>query len=230
MEISEAIRNRRSIRGFKPEPIPRKVMEEMLEDCRWTPSASNTQPWELAVLSGKVLEEFKDRLIEKVKVEWDTKNLKFRSINSDIPYPTLYEPYLKRAIELRGSIDSYQFPPGTPGLDEKRHSYLMYGGRLYGSPNAIIIYTDKAICPKAILDLGIMVQTIALAAFARGLGTCLMTMPIGWPEIVRDLLKIPESKLIGLAIAIGYPDMKAKVNSFKRTREPLSAFTHWYGD
>ncbi len=229
MEDIETIRNRRSIRSFKPDPIPRKVLAGILEDCRWSPSASNTQPWELAVLGGKVLEEFKSRLLERVKAEWDTTRLAYRNINPDIPYPVLMEPYSKRAADIRNRIDSHQFPPGTPGLDEKRHSYLLYGGRLYGAPNAIIIYTEKSICPKAILDIGLMAQTIALAAFARGLGTCLMAMPVNWPNILRDLLKIPESKLIALVIAIGYPDMQAKVNTFERTREPLDAFTHWYG-
>ena len=58
MEVIETIRNRRCIRSFKPDPIPRKVLEKILEDCRWAPSASNTQPWEFAVLGGKMLDEF----------------------------------------------------------------------------------------------------------------------------------------------------------------------------
>jgi len=74
-----------------------------------------------------------------------------------------------------------------------------------------------------------MAQTIALAALAYDLGTCLMTTPVAWPEILRELLGIPESKLIALAIAIGYPDGEAKVNTFERTREPLETFTHGYG-
>jgi len=229
VEVIPTILDRRSIRSFKPDPVPRKVLEELLETCRWSPSASNTQPWEFAVLGGEVIEEYKDRLIEKVKAEWDTTNLKFKNINPDIPYPELFEPYLQRAMAIRTRIDGHQFPPGTKGLDEKRAAYLLYGGRLYGAPNAIIVYAEKSICPKAILDLGIMVQTISLAAHAYGLGTCLMTMPVVWPDIVRELLGIPESKLIALAIPIGYPDTEALVNTFERTREPLDAFTHWHG-
>lgn len=228
MDLNEAIRTRRSIRAFKPEPVPREVLDRFLEDCRWAPSASNTQPLELAIVSGKTLEELNSRLVEKVKAEWDSSRLGFRSIHPDIPFPELYEPYLSRARSLRARIDSHQFPPGTPGLDEKRSTYLHFGGRLYGAPHGIFIYTDKAICPKAVLDLGIMVQTMSLAALSYGLGTCLMTMPVGWPELLRDLLKIPESKLIGLAIALGYPDPSARVNSFERVREPVSSFVHWF--
>jgi hypothetical protein len=180
-------------------------------------------------LGGKVLEEVNTRLIHKIAEEWDADRLAFKTFRPDIPYPDLPEPYRQRATQVRGCIDSHQFPPGTPELEKKRAAYLLYGGRFYGAPNAIIVYTERSICPKAILDVGMMAQTIALAALAYDLGTCLMTTPVAWPEILRELLGIPESKLIALAIAIGYPETEAKVNTFERTREPLEIFTHWHG-
>ena len=70
MEIIEAIRSRRSVRSFKPMPVSKKVLEEVLDASRWAPSGSNTQPWEFAVLGGKVTEEVNSRLIEKVETEW----------------------------------------------------------------------------------------------------------------------------------------------------------------
>jgi nitroreductase len=229
MEVIDAIRSRRSIRSFKSDPVPREVLEDLLEVSRWAPNASNTQPWEFAVLGGKVLEEVKNRLVEKVKAEWDSSRGGFRTTNPDIPFPALPEPYVSRAVTLKAQIDGHQFPPGTGDLENKRHSYLLYGSRFYGAPNAIILYTEKSICPKAILDIGIMAQTIATAALSYGLGTCLTSMVVFWPKIYRDLLGIPESKLIALGIAIGYPDEEALVNTFKRTREPLNAYTQWHG-
>ena len=229
MEVIEAIRSRRSIRSFKPDPVPREVLEELLDVCLWAPSASNTQPWEFAVLGGEKIEEVKDNIIETIKEHWDTSLLKFKDIAPDIPYPELPEVYLQRALAIRTRIDSHQFPAGTKGLDEKRAAYLLYGGRFYGAPNAIIVYTEKSICPKAILDIGIMVQTISMAAPAYGLGTCLMSMPVIWPGILREMLGIPESKLIALAIAIGYPDDDAVVNTFERNRESLDTLTKWHG-
>jgi nitroreductase len=229
MNILEAIRSRRSIRSFKPTPVSKRILEEVLDNSRWAPSGSNTQPWEFAVLGGKVMEEANVRLAQKVKTEWDTDRLTFKTFIPDIPFPEFPEPYRQRAINVRNRIDSHQFPPGTPDLDEKRTTYLLYGGRFYGAPNAIIVYTERSICPKAILDIGLLSQTIALAALAYDLGTCLMTTPVAWPEIMRELLGIPESKLIALAIAIGYPETEAKVNNFERTREPLEVLTHWHG-
>jgi nitroreductase len=229
MELIEAIRTRRSIRCFRPEPVRKGVLEEILETCLWVPSSSNTQTWEFAVLGGKVLEELNDLVVEKVKTEWDTENLTYKNVTVDIPYPTLPEPYRRRAMDLRETIDRHQFPPDTPHLEEKRYNYLLYGGRYYGAPNVIIIYTESAFCPRAVLDIGILSQTIALAALAHELGTCLMSMPISWPEIVREHLGLPETKLIAQAVAIGYPDTEADVNNFERLRDPLDTFVKWYG-
>ena len=229
MEIIEAIRTRRSIRSFTPDPVPKKVLEEILEISLWAPSSSNTQTWEFAVLGGKVLSELNDLVVEKVKVEWDTSKLTYKNVSVDIPYPDLPEPYLRRAMDIRDRIDRHQFPPGTPHLDEKRSNYLLYGGWYYGAPNVIIIYAERSLFPRASLNIGIIAQTIALAALAYELGTCLMSMPISWPEIVREHLGLPETKLIAQAVAIGYPDIKAEVNNFERTRDPLDVFVRWYG-
>lgn len=221
MEAIESVRSRRSIRSFKPDPVPRDVLEELLETCRWAPSSRNTQPWELFILGGKVLEEIKDRLAEKVKTKAE--------YNPDIPLPDLPEAYQKRALEARDSIGAQQFPPGTDNLKAKRAEFWVRGGRFHDAPNAIILCVEKALCPKAIFDAGIMAQTIATAAPAYGLGTCLMALPIYWPDIFRELIDIPESKLIALGIAVGYPDPDAAINNYPRHRVSLEAFTHWHG-
>ena len=221
MEVIEAIRSRSSIRGFKPDPVPREVLEELLETCRWAPSPRNTQTWELAILGGKVMEEAKARLAEKVKAKADA--------NLDIPDPDPPEPYLQRAREKMHAVDAYQFPPGTENLDAKRAEFWLKGGRFHDAPNGIILYTERVLFPYVILDVGIISQTVCLAALAYGLGTCIMRRPIHWPDMLRELLGIPESKLIVGAIAIGYPDPEDITNSAPRSRVPLDVLTHWHG-
>jgi len=221
MDIREAIVNRSSVRGFKPDPIPRNVLAELLQTCLWAPSTWNMQPWEFAVLGGEVMEKVKVRLEEKTRMGAD--------IDPDIPEPELFNPYLNRRTELMASIDTHQFPPGTDMLHEKRAAYLLKGARFHDAPNGIILYTEKALSPSVIFDIGIMTQTIALAALDYGLGTCIMARVLFWPDILRELLGIPKSKLIVMGIAIGYPDPEASVNVVPRTRESLDTFTHWHG-
>ncbi len=62
MEVTAAIRSRHSVRAYKPDPVPRKVLEELLEVCIRAPSWANSQPWEFAILGGKVIEEVKKKL------------------------------------------------------------------------------------------------------------------------------------------------------------------------
>ena len=162
MEVIEAIRIRRSIRSFKRAPVPREVLEDLLRTCRWAPSARNTQPWDLVILGGKVMEEVKARLTDKIKAKTEP--------NTDIPIPDLPEPYSQRAIEQRDRVDMAQFPLRTEGLDEKRAAYWITGGCFHDAPTGIIICMERALYPKMLFDVGIMAQTICLAATNYGLG------------------------------------------------------------
>ncbi len=167
------------------------------------------------------MEEVKARLTEKVKMDVP--------FNLDIPLADWTGPYLQRELQLREDIDTAQFPPGTERLDEKRQEYFARGGRFHDAPNGIILCTERAHSPKSLIDVGTLAQNICLTAFAYGLGTCLMGRVVRWPDVLRELVGIPESKLIVLGIAIGYPDPDAAINNFTRSRQPLDGFVHWHG-
>lgn len=225
MEIVEAIRMRRSIRAFKPDPVPRKVLEELLDTSRWSPSGSNMQTWEFSVLGGKVLEEVKCGITKELSIGWDAKLHKQTNANPDIPEPTWPEVYVRRRLAVMPNVDRH--PSQDQG--QKQFDFRLHGGRFYDAPNAIIVYADRVICPKAIVNIGLMTQTIALAALNYGLGTCIMSMPVYWPDVLRDMLGIPKSKLIALSIAVGYPDMEAPINCIERVRESSNIYTRWHG-
>jgi hypothetical protein len=180
-------------------------------------------------MAGKVLEEVKTRLAEKIGKEWDRDICKFRNVYPDIPQPTLTGPYQQRSRDIRTRINSYPLPSHAQGLDRQNDPYMLYGMQFYGAPCAIIILTDKGLYPKSMFDAGLIADTLCLAALDYGLGTCLMTAPVYWPDMLREVLSIPESRHIVLSIAIGYPDPKASINNFERPRQPVNAFTHWQG-
>jgi nitroreductase len=219
MEIIDAIKTRRSIRSFKSEPVPRKVLEELLATSRWSPSGSNTQPWKLYVLGGGVLERVKQELAKKAGNQG----------RPDIPYPPMPEPFSGRQKTLMQLMDSYNYPPGTEGLKEKRAAQRLSSGQLFHAPNAILVTVEREISPRSFLGLGMLAQTICLAALNYGVGTCIMSMAVFWPQIYRDLLKVPDSEIIAFAIALGYPDGEARINNFPRTREPLESNVSWWG-
>ena len=98
-----------------------------------------------------------------------------------------------------------------------------------GAPNAIIVYMDRALNlhPNMLIGIGAMAQTFCLTALAHGLGTCVLGSR--WTSVLRELIDIPESKIILHAIAIGYADSEARINNFPRTRLPLESWVHWQG-
>jgi nitroreductase len=226
MDVLEAIRTRRSIRVFKPDPIPKEVLQELLDVSRWAPSGGNVQPWHFEVLAGKLLDKAKARLVEKAKT-WDGNN--YMNINPDLPrtgpYPKLL---ISRTQYLRALTDAIRYPPGTKNLEAKQLEYRENMLRFFDAPNAIIVCADDR-GPSAILSIGVVTQTICLAALAYGLGTCIMGIPVLWPEIFRQLLNIPKDRAIVTTIAIGYPDLGTAINKFPRPREPLNNLVEWHG-
>jgi len=226
VEVIEAIRQRRSIRSFKPDPIPRQVLEELLDACRWAPSGGNVQPWHFAVLGGQDIDKVKARLEETGRGSWD--GMMFTDMKPDFRRKGGYPESLISRVETQRERMNSVFSPEGEDLEKQRDEFMYKMLRFFDAPNAIIIYTDDA-SPTALIDIGIVTQTICLAAHAYGLGTCIMGYTVMWPDIYRELLGIPEGKPIATSMAIGYPDYEAPINNFPRPREPLDVLTDWHG-
>lgn len=227
MEIIEAIRTRRSIRSFKPDPVPREILEELLDACRWAPSARNAQPWRFAVLGGETFEKVKAKLEEKANASWDGND--YRDVNPDFPRTAPHpESYLAHAQALSNVLQASVFSQDDNDIEQKREALRAARTRFCDAPNAIIIYSDDT-CPTVLNAIGMVTQSICLGALSYGLGTCIMGLPIRWPDLYREMLGIPEDMPIAISIAIGYPEPDVLLNNFTRSREPLEAMTEWHG-
>ena len=227
MEIIEAIRRRRSIRSFKPEPVPREILEELLDACRWAPSARNAQPWRFAVLGGEFFKQVKNRLEEKANASWDGKD--YRDVDPDFPRTAPHpESYVRQAKAIREALQAAVLSADGSDNEEKIEALRATRLRFCDAPNAIVIYTDDR-CPTVLNGIGIVAQSICLGALAYELGTCIMGLTVRWPELYREMLDIPADMPIAISIAIGYPEPNLKLNNFTRTREPLETMTRWYG-
>jgi nitroreductase len=226
MDVIEAIRTRRSIRAFKPDPVPKKVLQELLDVSRWAPSGGNVQPWYFEVLSGQSLAKVTSQLVQKAKT-WDGRG--YVDTKPDLPrtgpYPKLLAP---RRQQLQTLLNPIYYPRGTKDLETKQLERREDMLRFFDAPAVVMICTDDR-GPTSMVSIGTVVQTICLAALAYGLGTCIMGIPVLWPEIFRELLNIPKDRAIVTSIAVGYPDLGAPINAFPRPREPLDNLVEWYG-
>jgi nitroreductase len=226
MDVIEAIRTRRSIRVFKPDSVPKKVLQELLDVSRWAPSGGNVQPWYFEVLAGESLAKVTARLVEKATT-WDGHD--YPNTKPDLPRTGPYSKLLApRRESLKALQDPIYYPPGTKNLEAKRLEHREHMLRFFDAPTAIIVCADDR-GPNSIVSIGAVTQTICLAALTYGLGTCIMGIPVLWPEIFRELLNISKDRAIVTSIAIGYPDPGAPINTFPRPREPLDRLVEWHG-
>ncbi len=220
MKVTEAIRLRKSIRGYKPDPVPQKVLMEILDTASRAPSACNTQPWQVIVITGKVLDD-----VRKGNVEMLTSGKEFSPDIEPKPYKGIYR---RRQVEL--AVQIFEIMGIIREDKEKRAQWFEQGFRFFDAPAAIIVLTDASIAqPMAMFDLGTFCQNICLAALDYGLSTCIEDQGTLFPDVSRKVLGVPDSKKIIISIAIGYADPEFPANNLETKREPVENFTAWYG-
>ena len=222
MDVIEAVKKRKSIRGYKPDPVPKEILERILELASHAPSAMNTQPWEFAVLTGQVLENVRQSNVdllnsgvppnpEHVVVNWPKESI-----------------YRQRQVNLAKQLFQLMDIPRED--KEKRAKWLERGFRYFDAPAVVIIFTDRCLSESGpLLDIGASIQTICLAALHFGLGTCIEDQGVAYPQVLKQHAHMPESKRIIAAIAIGYPDWDFPANKIETEREPIKNVTTWLG-
>lgn len=219
MDTIEAITTRKSIRAFKNYPVPKRVLMKVIEVSLRAPSFGNSQPWEFALIGGDVMAELKSNLAQNV--------IAGKSPNPDMPEATFSEEYLGRIKQSGKRL--FELLNISREDKHKRSQWAQTQARAFDAPNGLIIYIDRQLPAWSILDVGIVIQTIILTAHEYGLGTCVQAALAQYPDILRKILNIPETKLIVCGIAIGYPDPGALVNQFISDRLPLNTFVKWHG-
>jgi nitroreductase len=219
MELAAAIKGRRSIRKFKQQDVPKSIITEILEEARWSPSWGNTQPWFLHVLTGKTLASFKEMNLRKT--------LAGEAILSDVPMLEKWPEAMKaRYMELGKVVLSAQ---GIKREDkESRDKYYQSMVRFFDAPCMILACISRDnLVEYQMLDIGLITQTICLAAHNKGLGTCIMAAAARYPAETRKIAAIPDDKRIVVGIALGYADTSFPLNSIERERAKLSEFVYW---
>lgn len=219
MDIRTAVRERRSIRKFKADEVPEKTINEILADGSWAPSWGNTQPWEIYVITGKALESLREANRQKL--------LAGIPPSPEIKMPETWpEALKKRYTDVGKSVLTSLSIAREDEQERLRYITDMYS--FFHVPCLILFCLDKGLVVEyAMLDIGLILQTICLLAHDRGLGTCILAASARYPDMLRGLLKIPENKSIAIGVALGYPDGDSPVNHFARERVPLKDFVTW---
>ncbi len=220
MELLEGIETRRSYRAFKSNPVPKIVIERILEAGIRSPSCANSQPWEVVVVSGNRKDEL-SRILSKM-AESDV------IPNPDLPLPDVWPPELERRVKEHGAKRYKALRVEREDMQTRKKFRLM-NFEFYGAPCVLFLFLEKGLTPYSIFDMGLFSQALILAAHSFGVGSCIQAILSNYPDAVREFLGIPRSKIMMLGISMGYPDMEAVINTYQSSRVGLDHFVQWCG-
>jgi nitroreductase len=212
MTIDEAIRRRRSVRGFLPDAIPETTLREVFELAQWSPSNCNVQPWTPHVVSGAALQRLRDALVaagmrdEPIKPDWP----------ADGKFTGIYrERQVDAAQQLYGAM-------GVARSDVvgRKMAYIR-NHAFFDAPHAVLIFMPEPFDTREAADIGMYAQTLMLALTVRGIASCAQGALGLFPEIIREQLGIPQNCKLLFGVSFGYEDRNVKANAARVGRAPL---------
>ncbi|ASM73638.1 MULTISPECIES: nitroreductase [Roseobacteraceae] len=222
MNLDQAISERRSIRGFKPDPVPRELLEEIIALANRAPSSMNTQPWHFHVLTGAPLEAVRtgnsERMLSGVPPQ--------REISSHGAYQGVHRD---RQVEI--AIQLFEAMGIERDNKEKRQDWVMRGFRQFDAPVSVVVTFDKGLEDDTIahFDLGAVTYGLVLAAWSRGLGAVINGQGIMQSPVVRENAGIPDDQVILTCVALGWPDEGFSANSVVSRRRNVGETARFVG-
>ena len=217
--VDEAITSRRSIRAFLPKPVAHEDIQELLSVAARAPSGSNTQPWKVYVLTGATRQRLSDEImatyLDPAKVSEHKEEYNYYPLNWVAPY-----------VDRRRKVgwDLY----ALLGLTRENKSGMQtQHGRNYqffDAPVGLIFTIDRVMEQGSWLDYGMFLQSVMIAARARGLDTCPQAAFTQFHRVIAQVLELPESEQVVCGMALGYADQEKIENTLITDREPLSGF------
>ena len=214
MDILEVIKQRRSIRVFDRRMPPRELIAECLEAATWAPSATNQQPWEFIVLTGSALEAVNAITEEKF----------FQRLPDGNAFGDPPEPLKTRQQEV---LDAMLAAAEKGGIDP--NEIFEKSLRFFDAPVAVYFVSYKDADGQYGLSTAAALENFLLAAHARGLGACWLTVTVVCAEDIKEHLGIPADRELLAGVAVGYPAKGAQLNTFLRVRASVDEVTRWLG-
>lgn len=224
--VDQAIESRQSIRQFLPVPVPRATISRLLEVASRAPSGTNTQPWKVYVLQGASKGSLMDKvcrahdalranpaLVAEYKEEYDY-------------YPEKWvPPYIDRRRENGWGL--YGLLGIVKGDKDRMHAQHQRNYRFFDAPVGFIFTVDRIMGRGSLLDYGMFLQNIMVAARGRGLHTCPQQSWNAFHRIVLPHIGAGPNEMMVCGMSLGYADESAPVNTFRTPRVSAQEFTRW---
>ncbi len=213
MQVTDALRGRRTIRGFKSTPVADELIRNIFETAQQAPSNCNTQPWEVFVVSGEARDELEKALVAEI-LAGKQPSPAFPPGDAD-----LTGVYRERQYECAARYY------GTMGIEREdrdaRNELMLRNWQFFGAPHVAFLCMPVSMGPVNAIDIGIYLQTLMLLMVEHGLGSCPQGALAFFPDPVREIAGIPEDMGIICGLSFGYADDDAVINTARMTRAPL---------
>ncbi len=220
LSTADAIRARRSVRGFLPRPVPPETLRAVFELAQWAPSNCNTQPWQVHVASGAACEQLRERISQAA--------LDPAQAAPDFPYDSKYsgiyrERQVDAAVRLYGAMDiARDDKAGRAASFQRNYAF-------FGAPHVAFLFMPEPFGLREAADCGMYAQTLMLALAAHGLASCPQTALSYHAPLVRELLGVPSAHKLLFGISFGYEDPDVPANRCRTQRAPLEDSVRFHG-
>ena len=222
MQFDDVLRGRRSIRGYKSDPVPKALIEEILELAMRAPSSMNTQPWNFTILSGAAL--------DKIRAGNTERNL------AGVPHSREFR--IGKAFEgqhrdRQVGVDKQLFAAMGIAREDKeaRQDWVLRGFRQFDAPVCVIITYDRELADSddTAFDCGAVTTALVNAAWSRGLGAVINSQGIMQSPVVREHAGIADDQVIMKAVALGWPDEDFPANAVVSERKSVAEAATFIG-
>jgi nitroreductase len=220
--VDAAITSRASVRAFLPQPVPREVIEDILRVAARSPSGTNTQPWNVWVLTG----EAKQSLSKKIMAVHNNPAEAASHTEDYAYYPTKWQsPFIERRRKVGWDLYSLLGLVKT----DKAGMHAQHGRNydFFDAPVGLMFTIDRVMQQGSWLDYGMFMQSLMVAARGRGLDTCPQAAFNQYHRIILPHLGAPSEHRLVCGMSLGFADRSAVANTLTTEREPVASFARF---
>lgn len=221
--VDWAITTRRSIRAFLPKLVPHEEIESILNVARFSATGVNMQPWRVHVVTG----ETKDRLSQAIA---GIDNDPLLSMSLEDPYEYYPREWVTPYVDRRRKVgwELYGLLGIAKGDKQRMHQQHGRNYRFFDAPVGLLFTIDRVLQEGSLLDYGMFLQSVMVAARGRGLHTCPQAAFLKYHNVIAKVLAIPSDQMLVCGMSLGYADESSIENTLVTDREPVSAFTTFH--
>jgi len=227
--VSAAFESRFSARAFlRDKPVDREVIEDILRLAARAPSGTNTQPWRVYVAQGAARERIEREVCAAHDAQRADPSLAARYADSYDYYPEKWvSPYIDRRRENGWSL--YGLLGIGKGDKDAMHLQHQRNFRFFDAPVGLFFTIDRVLGRGSLLDYGMFLQTVMVAARAHGLHTCPQAAWNAYSSIIYPIIGAGPDEMMVCGMSLGHADESARVNQYHTARESAESFTTWVG-